>query len=48
MSITSRIKAHRKAARGRRDFQRAINGATPALRDELITMAQIQTRAHLR
>ena len=49
MKVTSRIKAHRTAARARRDYQRAVNGAsTPALRDELITMAQIQSAAHLR
>lgn len=49
MKITSRIKAHRVASRARRDFQRAVSGAsTPALRDELITMAQIQNRAHMR
>lgn len=42
-AVTSRIKARRTAARGRRDFQRALHGAaTPALRDELITMAQAQ------
>ncbi len=49
MKITSRIKAHRTATRARRDFQRAVNGAsTPALRDELITMAQMQNRSHMR
>lgn len=49
MKVTSRIKAHRTATRARRDFQRAVSGAsTPALRDELITMAQIQSAAHMR
>lgn len=47
-AVTSRIKARRTAARGRRDFQRALHGAaTPALRDELITMAQAQNRTRL-
>lgn len=48
MKVTSRIKARRNAARGRRDFQRAVNGASPALRDELITMAQASSHTRLR
>jgi hypothetical protein len=49
MTVTSRLKAHRTAARARRDYQRAVSRATtPALRDELIVMAQAQSHAHLR
>lgn len=49
MKVTSRIKARRSASRARRDFQRAVNGAsTPALRNELLTIAQAQSHAHLR
>ena len=43
MSFTARIRSHRDRSRARRDFNRAVTGAsTTALRDELITMDQAQ------
>lgn len=43
MSITARIRSRHAQSRARRDFNRAVSGAsTPALRNELITMAQNQ------
>lgn len=48
MSFTARLRAARTTARARRDFQRAVTGASPALRNELLTMAQAQNRVTLR
>lgn len=49
MKVTSRIRAARQSARARRDFHRAVSGAsTPALRNELIVMAQAQRHSTLR
>lgn len=49
MKVTSRIRAVRRSARARRDFQRAVSGAsTPAMRNELILMAQAQQHSYLR
>ncbi len=41
MSLAKAIRSRREASRGRRELQRAISdAATPALRDELILVAQ--------
>ena len=41
MSLAKAIRTRREANRGRRELQRAISSAaTPALRDELILVAQ--------
>ncbi|TDT31299.1 hypothetical protein ACF3NT_11605 [Naumannella halotolerans] len=40
-SITTNLRARREAARARRALNRAINNAaTPAMRDELLIIAQ--------
>lgn len=42
--LAETFRNHRRAARDRRAIERAItNAATPALRDELIMVAQRQT-----
>lgn len=41
MTLATRIRSHRDRTRARREFNRAVTGAsTIALRDELITMDQ--------
>lgn len=42
MNLAKAIKSHRENARNRRAFYRALDGASPALRDELIVVAQRQ------
>ncbi len=40
ISLAKAIRSRRESTRNRRDFFRAINGANPALRDEIILIAQ--------
>lgn len=40
MKFAKALKSRRENARNRRAFYRAIDGASPALRDELIVVAQ--------
>ena len=40
MNLAKALKSRRENARNRRAFYRAIDGASPALRDELIVVAQ--------
>jgi hypothetical protein len=47
MNIAAKIRARRAEARNRRAIDRAIRGAaTPAMRHELIVIAQSQNRLH--
>jgi hypothetical protein len=49
MSLAKAIRNRREANRSRRELQRAIrNAATPALRDELILVAQRELVQHSR
>ena len=48
MNITAKLRARRVEARNRRAVNRAVaNAATPAMRDELLIMAQRQSAVPL-